>query len=97
MADTELGKVFEQAEYPHEPQDQGNHNNGVQNTFDLALHRDEAIHEPHQQANYSNGDNNGDEGHRYSPFQSDKADKFSRGLSIGTASFGAVRCYLNPL
>jgi hypothetical protein len=53
VADTELGKVFEQAEYPHDPQDYGNHNNAVEDALDLALHGDEAIHKPQQEADYA--------------------------------------------
>jgi hypothetical protein len=59
VADAELGKVFEQAEYPHDPQDYGNHNNAIQDALDLALHGDEAIHKPQKQADYAQGDNHG--------------------------------------
>jgi hypothetical protein len=46
VADTELGKVFKQAEEPHEPKDYGDHNNAIQDALDLALHGDEAIYKP---------------------------------------------------
>jgi hypothetical protein len=46
VADTELGKVFEQAENPHEPQNYGNHDDAIQDALDLTLHGDEAVHKP---------------------------------------------------
>jgi hypothetical protein len=46
VTDTELGKVLEQAEHPHEPQNYGDHNNAIQDALDLALHGDKAIDKP---------------------------------------------------
>jgi len=95
VADTELGEVFEQAEYPQDPKDDSNHNNGIQDALDLALHGDEAVHKPQQQADDAECDNNGDKGHWVFSFRSAEADKNSEGLSIGTASFGVVRFRLD--
>jgi hypothetical protein len=59
MADAELSKICEQAEYLQEPKNHGNHHNGVQDSLDLTLHGDEAVHEPHQDAYYEECEYNG--------------------------------------
>ena len=63
MPDAELGKVFEETEYFQEPENYRDHDNGVQDTLDLALHRYVAIHQPKQQAHYGKRYNNSHKWH----------------------------------
>jgi hypothetical protein len=46
MPDTELGQVSEEAEYSQKPNNHGNHDNSIQDAFDLALHRYVAVNQP---------------------------------------------------
>jgi hypothetical protein len=41
-----LGYVVEQSKDVQEPHNDYNHNNGVQDAFDLTLHGDETVYEP---------------------------------------------------
>jgi hypothetical protein len=63
MPDTELRKVFEHAEYPQKPQNYGDHNDRVQDAFDLTLHGDETVDQPEQNTDYSECENDSDERH----------------------------------
>jgi hypothetical protein len=63
MPDAELGKVVEEAEYLQKPQNDGNHDNAIQNALDLTLHGDEAVYQPKKQPDHAKCDDNGDKRH----------------------------------
>jgi hypothetical protein len=46
MADAELSDVIEQTKYLQKPDDYENNYDSIQDSLDLALHRDEAINKP---------------------------------------------------
>jgi len=92
VADAELGKIFVQTKYLHQPQNQNNDDDAVQNSFDLTLHRNEPVHKPEQDADYADRDHNGDEGHWKISNREMRADANLQPSLIGTASLGNVRC-----
>ena len=63
MPNAELGKVAEKTEYSQKPENHRNHNYGIQDALDLALHRYVAVHQPKQQPNHGKRYNNGDKWH----------------------------------
>ena len=63
VSNAKLSEVAEESKYSEEPEDKGNHHDGVQDTFDLALHWDVAVDQPQQQAYDGNCNDNVDEGH----------------------------------
>jgi hypothetical protein len=52
VTDAELREIAEEAEYLQKPEDHGNYNNAIENSFDLPLHGDKAVDEPHHNADY---------------------------------------------
>jgi hypothetical protein len=54
MTDANVPKMVKQPKEVSEPYDQNDDNQGVQNRFDLPLHRNKAVHEPQHD---SDGDN----------------------------------------
>jgi hypothetical protein len=67
MAYTKLGKVSEEPERLHEPKNNDNYYNAVQDTLDLTLHGDVPVHQIQQEANYCERDYNSDKWHFISP------------------------------
>jgi hypothetical protein len=63
VTDAELREIAEEAEYLEKPEDHGNYDNAVENSFDLPLHGDKAVDEPHHNADYNQGENHSDQGH----------------------------------
>jgi hypothetical protein len=63
VTDAELREIAEEAEYLQKPEDHGNYNNAIENSFDLPLHGDKAVDEPHHNADYDQGENHSDQGH----------------------------------
>jgi hypothetical protein len=63
MPHAKLGNVSEKTENFQKPENHRNHDNGIQDALDLALHRDVAVDQPKQQANHGKRDNNGDKRH----------------------------------
>jgi hypothetical protein len=59
----ELRKPIEQAVKPADPQDQDDHDQPVQDRFDLALHGNEAVHKPEDDSHGDNCDDYGGQGH----------------------------------
>jgi hypothetical protein len=46
MPNTELVKIGEKPKYSYEPKNYRNHHDGIQDSLDLALHRNEAVDKP---------------------------------------------------
>ena len=61
-----MGEGVKEPEDVEEPEDDGDHNNTVEDGLDGALHGNEAIHQPEQDANRDENQDNVDEGHETS-------------------------------
>jgi hypothetical protein len=77
MADVKLREIVEEPEYLQKPKDDGNDYDGIEDSFDLSLHRDKAIDEPQQDANDDKGENQSDKGHLLFSNRNTEADWFS--------------------
>jgi hypothetical protein len=63
MSDAELIEVLKQPVEISDPYDQNNHNQSIEDRFDLPLHGDESVHKPQQDACRNNRDEDGGKWH----------------------------------
>jgi hypothetical protein len=49
----DFGERVKQAENIHQPQDNGDHDDAVQNGFDGSLHRDETVYQPEKNTHHN--------------------------------------------